>query len=168
MRPRILIAAPQRCAGTLSGRIISLSIFSVFYGLDWVATGPATVALTNEVFGRRDAAETAEDSIHLGNEPGELIDADLVMPHIAPDNARGEMRIDPMCRVVLFYLSAPPIALYYYTHLDTRTAHGRCGLLLLHSSGLAPPTGRFWIAEDPVLGLRHAFMPGITVGFVHI
>jgi len=34
---------------------VSLSIFSVFYGLDWVATGPATVALANEVFGRRDA-----------------------------------------------------------------------------------------------------------------
>lgn len=34
---------------------VSLSVFSVFYGLDWVATGPATVALTNEVFGRRDA-----------------------------------------------------------------------------------------------------------------
>jgi MFS family permease len=34
---------------------ISLAIFSVFYGLDWVATGPATFALTNEVFGRRDA-----------------------------------------------------------------------------------------------------------------
>lgn len=34
---------------------VSLSIFSVFYGLDWVATGPATFALTNEVFGRRDA-----------------------------------------------------------------------------------------------------------------
>jgi hypothetical protein len=84
----------------------------VFYGLDWVATGPATVALTNEVFGRRDAAETAEDSIHLGNEPGELIDADLVMPHIAPDNARDEMRIDPMCRVVLFHRCRPPIALY--------------------------------------------------------
>ncbi len=35
--------------------VVSLSIFSVFYGLDWVATGPATVALTNEVFGRRNA-----------------------------------------------------------------------------------------------------------------
>jgi MFS family permease len=35
--------------------VVSLSIFSVFYGLDWVATGPATVALTNDVFGRRDA-----------------------------------------------------------------------------------------------------------------
>ncbi len=33
---------------------ISLSIFAVFYGLDWVATGPATFALANEVFGRRD------------------------------------------------------------------------------------------------------------------
>ncbi len=33
----------------------SLSAFAVFYGLDWVATGPATFALTNEVFGRRDA-----------------------------------------------------------------------------------------------------------------
>jgi MFS family permease len=35
--------------------VVSLSIFSVFYGLDWVATGPATFAVTNEVFGRRDA-----------------------------------------------------------------------------------------------------------------
>jgi MFS family permease len=34
---------------------VSLAVFSVFYGLDWVATGPATFALTNEVFGRRDA-----------------------------------------------------------------------------------------------------------------
>jgi predicted MFS family arabinose efflux permease len=34
---------------------VSLTIFAVFYGLDWVATGPATFALTNEVFGRRDA-----------------------------------------------------------------------------------------------------------------
>ena len=34
---------------------LSLSVFAVFYGLDWVATGPATFALTNEVFGRRDA-----------------------------------------------------------------------------------------------------------------
>jgi predicted MFS family arabinose efflux permease len=35
--------------------IISLSIFAVFYGLDWVATVPPTVTLTNEVFGRKDA-----------------------------------------------------------------------------------------------------------------
>jgi MFS family permease len=34
---------------------LSLGVFAVFYGLDWVATGPATFALTNEVFGRRDA-----------------------------------------------------------------------------------------------------------------
>jgi MFS family permease len=33
----------------------SLSVFAVFYGLDWVATGPATFSLTNDVFGRRDA-----------------------------------------------------------------------------------------------------------------
>ena len=32
----------------------SLSAFAIFYGLDWVATVPPTVALTNEVFGRRD------------------------------------------------------------------------------------------------------------------
>jgi sugar phosphate permease len=34
--------------------VVSLSIFSIFYGLDWVATGPATFTLTNELFGRRD------------------------------------------------------------------------------------------------------------------
>ena len=34
--------------------VVSLSVFSVFYGLDWVATGPATFALTNQLFGRRD------------------------------------------------------------------------------------------------------------------
>jgi MFS family permease len=35
--------------------LVSLSIFAVFYGLDWVATVPPTVTLTNEVFGRKDA-----------------------------------------------------------------------------------------------------------------
>ena len=35
--------------------MVSLSFFAVFYGLDWVATVPPTVALTNEVFGKRDA-----------------------------------------------------------------------------------------------------------------
>ena len=35
--------------------VISLSIFAVFYGLDWVATVPPTVALTTQVFGKRDA-----------------------------------------------------------------------------------------------------------------
>ena len=34
--------------------VVSLSLFSIFYGLDWVATGPATFALTNKVFGRKD------------------------------------------------------------------------------------------------------------------
>jgi predicted MFS family arabinose efflux permease len=34
---------------------ISLGVFAVFYGLDWVATAPATFALTNEIFGRKDA-----------------------------------------------------------------------------------------------------------------
>jgi MFS family permease len=33
---------------------LSLSVFAVFYGLDWVATVPPTVMLTNEVFGRKD------------------------------------------------------------------------------------------------------------------
>lgn len=35
--------------------VVSLSVFAVFYGLDWVATVPPTVALTNQVFGRDDA-----------------------------------------------------------------------------------------------------------------
>jgi MFS family permease len=35
--------------------VVSLAIFAVFYGLDWVATVPPTVALTNEAFGRKDA-----------------------------------------------------------------------------------------------------------------
>jgi MFS family permease len=35
--------------------MISLSLFAVFYGLDWVATVPPTVALTNQVFGKKDA-----------------------------------------------------------------------------------------------------------------
>jgi sugar phosphate permease len=34
--------------------VVNLSKFSIFYGLDWVATGPATFALTNQLFGRRD------------------------------------------------------------------------------------------------------------------
>jgi MFS family permease len=35
--------------------VLSLSIFAVFYGLDWVATVPPTVVLSNEVFGKKDA-----------------------------------------------------------------------------------------------------------------
>jgi predicted MFS family arabinose efflux permease len=34
---------------------VSLGVFAVFYGLDWIATVPPTVMLTNEVFGKRDA-----------------------------------------------------------------------------------------------------------------
>ena len=34
---------------------VSLGIFAVFYGLDWIATVPPTVALTNRLFGRREA-----------------------------------------------------------------------------------------------------------------
>jgi len=34
---------------------LTLTIFSAFYGLDWIATGPPTFALTNQVFGERDA-----------------------------------------------------------------------------------------------------------------
>lgn len=32
-----------------------LSIFAVFYGLDWLATVPPTVRLTNDIFGKQDA-----------------------------------------------------------------------------------------------------------------
>jgi len=35
--------------------VYSLSIFAVFYGLDWIATVPPTVRLTTEAFGERDA-----------------------------------------------------------------------------------------------------------------
>ena len=34
--------------------VFDLSIFAVFYGLDWVATVPPTVMLANAVFGRKD------------------------------------------------------------------------------------------------------------------
>ena len=33
-----------------------LGLFSIFYGLDWIATVPPTLRLTTDVFGRRDAA----------------------------------------------------------------------------------------------------------------
>jgi MFS family permease len=35
--------------------LYGLSLFAVFYGLDWVATVPPTVRLANELFGRKDA-----------------------------------------------------------------------------------------------------------------
>lgn len=34
--------------------LVALSIFAVFYGLDWIATVPPTVRLANEAFGDRD------------------------------------------------------------------------------------------------------------------
>ncbi|MFD2265188.1 MFS transporter [Lacibacterium aquatile] len=35
--------------------VVSLSIFAVFYGLDWIATVPPTLRLANDAFGDRDA-----------------------------------------------------------------------------------------------------------------
>lgn len=35
--------------------LYSLSIFGIFYGLDWIATVPPTLRLTTEMFGERDA-----------------------------------------------------------------------------------------------------------------
>jgi predicted MFS family arabinose efflux permease len=35
--------------------LYSLSLFGVFYGLDWIATVPPTLRLTTEAFGERDA-----------------------------------------------------------------------------------------------------------------
>ncbi|SDA17048.1 MFS transporter [Sphingomonas sp. NFR15] len=34
---------------------LSLTVFAVFYGLDWIATVPPTVKLSNQAFGERDA-----------------------------------------------------------------------------------------------------------------
>jgi len=45
--------------------------------------------------------------MHLGNQPGELIEADPVMPHIAGDNAFDEPRIELSCCAVLFHRSRP-------------------------------------------------------------
>jgi MFS family permease len=35
--------------------LYGLSLFAVFYGLDWIATVPPTVRLTNQIFGKQDA-----------------------------------------------------------------------------------------------------------------
>jgi len=35
--------------------LVGLTVFAVFYGLDWVATVPPTVRLTNDLFGKQDA-----------------------------------------------------------------------------------------------------------------
>ena len=37
---------------TLAGGTGALSVFAIFYGLDWIATVPPTVRLTGEAFGR--------------------------------------------------------------------------------------------------------------------
>lgn len=34
---------------------LSLTIFAIFYGLDWIATVPSTLKLANQTFGERDA-----------------------------------------------------------------------------------------------------------------
>jgi len=53
---------------------LSLSVFAVFYGLDWVATVPPTVMLTNEVFGRKDAPVIAS-WIFCGHQAGAALAA---------------------------------------------------------------------------------------------
>jgi hypothetical protein len=35
--------------------LVGLSVFAVFYGLDWIATVPPTVRIANEVFGDKNA-----------------------------------------------------------------------------------------------------------------
>jgi MFS family permease len=50
LRGLSLIALPLLDFGTLS-----LGIFAIFYGLDWIATVPPTVALANRTFGEREA-----------------------------------------------------------------------------------------------------------------
>ena len=50
LRGIALFALPFSGFGTFS-----LSAFALLYGLDWVATVPPTVALTTQVFGKRDA-----------------------------------------------------------------------------------------------------------------
>jgi sugar phosphate permease len=50
LRGLAIIALPMAFGSTAA-----LVAFAVFYGLDWVATVPPTVALTNEVFGKKDA-----------------------------------------------------------------------------------------------------------------
>ena len=46
---RAVAPLPARRAG---GRDASLLVFAVWYGLDWIATVPPTLRLTNEAFGR--------------------------------------------------------------------------------------------------------------------
>ncbi|PZQ56651.1 MAG: MFS transporter [Novosphingobium pentaromativorans] len=50
LRGLSLLALPFIDFGT-----VSLTVFAVFYGLDWIATVPPTVKLANQSFGERDA-----------------------------------------------------------------------------------------------------------------
>jgi predicted MFS family arabinose efflux permease len=54
--------------------VFSLSAFALFYGLDWIATVPPTFALTNAVFGRRDAP-VMMSWIYAGHQVGGAIAA---------------------------------------------------------------------------------------------
>ena len=58
-------------------------------------------------FRQRDVPETGERSLHFDNEARELIDADLVMLHIAADNARDETRINLSCRATSCHRARP-------------------------------------------------------------
>ncbi|HEY6007036.1 MAG TPA: MFS transporter [Geobacteraceae bacterium] len=49
LRGLSLLGLPQAFAGSHWG----LTVFAVFYGLDWIATVPPTVRLTADIFGRR-------------------------------------------------------------------------------------------------------------------
>ena len=51
LRGLALIYLPTAFGLTLFG----LPVFALFYGLDWIATVPPTVRLTNDVFGPKDA-----------------------------------------------------------------------------------------------------------------
>ncbi len=52
LRGLSLLFLPQALVGPVAG----LTVFAVFYGLDWIATVPPTVRLTAEVFGRHQAS----------------------------------------------------------------------------------------------------------------
>jgi hypothetical protein len=55
--------------------------------------------------------ETAERSMHLGNQSHELVGPDLVMPHVAADDARDPIRIDLRRRILFCHVSAPLLVL---------------------------------------------------------
>jgi len=49
----------------------------------------------------RDTPETGKSAMHLDNQPCELVGRDLVMPHIAADDVRDVIKIDPWRRILL-------------------------------------------------------------------